>query len=686
MELSVIILPLFSFLSLSFFGYRLGSFGACIITCSNMFVTMLISWILFFSILYGKEVHHIQLMDWILCDDIQIRWGFLFDSVTAVMLIVVNTISFLVHLYSTEYMKEDPHLPRFMAYLSFFTFAMLILVTADNFVQMFLGWEAVGIASFLLISFWFTRIQANKSALKAVLINKIGDFFLFFAILLIFFYFKTTNYSAVFAISPLISDKISFFGLNCSVITLINFFLFLGAFGKSAQIGLHSWLPDAMEGPTPVSALIHAATMVTAGVFLIIRCSPLIDLCNISLITITIFGSLTAFMSATIGVLQNDIKKIIAYSTCSQLGYMVFICGLSNYSVGLFHLMNHAFFKALLFLCAGSVIHAIADEQDIRKMGGFLKILPLTYIMMFVASLSLAGFPFLTGFYSKDVILELAYSHYTIHGNFAYWLGTLAAFLTSFYSFRLLYFTFYSKINTSKIIAEKMHDSPLRMAIPFFILFFGSVFVGFLFKDLFIGAGNTTFEGSIFVNGSSYNSFEAEFLPVYIKLIPVIFSILGILICLFLYSYFSSLKIWSKIYKNDTVAEFYFFVVNKWQFDNIYNHYIVKPLLYSGYTYTFKKIDRGFFELLGPFGLVRLTKKISYNINKLQTGFIFNYAFATVIGVVVLLPLIFPKIIVGLNVNVDFQLLFILFIGALINILLSGKNKNQKKNVKKNVW
>lgn len=353
MELSVIILPLFSFLSLSFFGYRLGSFGACIITCSNMFVTMLISWILFFSILYGKEVHHIQLMDWILCDDIQIKWGFLFDSVTAVMLIVVNTISFLVHLYSTEYMKEDPHLPRFMAYLSFFTFAMLILVTADNFVQMFLGWEAVGIASFLLISFWFTRIQANKSALKAVLINKIGDFFLFFAILLIFFYFKTTNYSAVFAISPLISDKISFFGLNCSVITLINFFLFLGAFGKSAQIGLHSWLPDAMEGPTPVSALIHAATMVTAGVFLIIRCSPLIDLCNISLITITIFGSLTAFMSATIGVLQNDIKKIIAYSTCSQLGYMVFICGLSNYSIGLFHLMNHAFFKALLFLCAG---------------------------------------------------------------------------------------------------------------------------------------------------------------------------------------------------------------------------------------------------------------------------------------------------------------------------------------------
>ena len=359
------------------------------------------------------------------------------------MLIVVTFISFLVHIYSIGYMSADPHIPRFMSYLSLFTFFMLILISANNFVQMFVGWEGVGLCSYLLINFWFSRIQANKAAIKAMLVNRVGDFGLALGIIAIYSLFKSVDYSIVFAMSKHFESSIfQVLNLEFNYLTIICILLFIGAIGKSAQLGLHTWLPDAMEGPTPVSALIHAATMVTAGIFLLARCSPLFEYAPNALIFVAIIGALTAFFAAATGLLQNDIKRVIAYSTCSQLGYMVFACGLSNYSVGIFHLANHAFFKALLFLSAGSVIHALSDEQDMRKMGGLRKLLPFTYAMIFIGSLSLMGFPFLTGFYSKDVILELTYAKYTSLSYIIYWLGTISAFLTAFYSIRLIYLVF----------------------------------------------------------------------------------------------------------------------------------------------------------------------------------------------------------------------------------------------------
>jgi len=401
------------------------------------------------------------------------------------MLIVVTFVSSLVHLYSIPYMSEDPHSPRFMCYLSIFTFFMLMLVTGDNFLQLFLGWEGVGLASYLLINFWFTRLQANKAAIKAMLVNRAGDFALALGIIGSFTLFQTVDFSTTFVCASVFSEPNHYF-LFCNTgfhaITVICILLFIGAIGKSAQIGLHTWLPDAMEGPTPVSALIHAATMVTAGVFMIARCSPLFEYSPNALIVITFVGAMTSFFAATNGILQNDLKRVIAYSTCSQLGYMIFACGISNYSVSVFHLMNHAFFKALLFLSAGSVIHAMSDEQDMRKMGGLVSLLPFTYAMMLIGSLSLIGFPFLTGFHSKDVILELAYAKYTISGNFAFWLGSVSVFFTSYYSFRLLFLTFLTPINSFKRDILRCHDAPISMAIPLIPLALGSIFVGYLAK------------------------------------------------------------------------------------------------------------------------------------------------------------------------------------------------------------
>jgi len=388
-------------------------------------------------------------------------------------------------------MAYDPHLPRFLSYLSLFTFFMLILVTADNFVQMFVGWEGVGLCSYLLINFWFTRIQANKAAIKAMILNRIGDFGLVLGILIIFVEYKAVDYATVFAITPIFIDKLfNFLNFDCDLISIICFFLFVGAVGKSAQLGLHTWLPDAMEGPTPVSALIHAATMVTAGVFLIARSSPLFEYTPSILGLVTILGACTAFFAATVGLLQNDLKRVIAYSTCSQLGYMVFACGLSNYSVGVFHLVNHAFFKALLFLGAGSIIHAVADEQDMRKMGGLKKLVPFTYSMMVIGSLALIGFPFLTGFYSKDVILEIAFGKYTLEGHFSYILGSVGAFLTAFYSTRLLYLTFLSSPNGHRAVISTAYDSSYQITISLFLLGIPSVLMGFYTKDMIIGFGS----------------------------------------------------------------------------------------------------------------------------------------------------------------------------------------------------
>ncbi|PHS74193.1 MAG: NADH-quinone oxidoreductase subunit L, partial [Rhodospirillaceae bacterium] len=437
-------------------------------------------------------------------------------------------------------MAQDPHLPRFMAYLSLFTFFMLMLVTGDNFLQMFLGWEGVGLSSYLLINFWFTRIQANKAAIKAMVVNRVGDFGLALGIMAIFGLFQAIDFATVFSTASFFAGK-SFLFLNqeLDALTVISLLLFIGAIGKSAQIGLHTWLPDAMEGPTPVSALIHAATMVTAGVFMIIRCSPLFEWAPDALVIITFVGALTAFFAATTGVLQNDLKRVIAYSTCSQLGYMVFACGISNYQVSIFHLANHAFFKALLFLSAGCVIHALADEQDMRKMGGLITVLPFTYTMMLIGSLSLMGFPFLAGFYSKDVILELAFAKFTLEGSFAHWLGSISAFFTSFYSFRLLYLTFLTNTNSYKYRFEQAHEAPFIMALPLMILAVGSIFIGYFTKDMFIGLGTSFWGNSLFILPEHATILDSEFLPIWIKWVPTFCSIGGAIIAFIGYHWYA---------------------------------------------------------------------------------------------------------------------------------------------------
>lgn len=633
MYLLIVFLPLFGFLSASLFGRFIGYRGSAFITTGCVGLTACLSAIAFYEVGLCSSPCYIECAPWIQSEMFDASWGFYFDSLTVVMLVVVTFVSTLVHIYSISYMSEDPHLPRFMSYLSIFTFFMLMLVTADNFIQLFLGWEGVGLASYLLINFWFTRLQANKSAIKAMVMNRIGDFGLALGIFGIFSLFKSVNFATVFAMAHQYAEtSFSFCTFEFDTLTLLCLFLFIGSIGKSAQLGLHTWLPDAMEGPTPVSALIHAATMVTAGVFLLARCSSLFEHAPIALIGVTCIGAMTSFFAATTGVVQNDLKRVIAYSTCSQLGYMVFACGISNYSVSIFHLMNHAFFKALLFLSAGSVIHAMADEQDMRKMGGLINLLPFTYSMILIGSLSLMGFPFLTGFYSKDVILELAFAKYTITSSFSYWLGTIAAFFTAFYSFRLIYLTFLSDANASKKTIENAHDAPIRMAIPLGILVIGSIFVGYLSRDLIIGLGTDFWGNAITILPQNLNMIDSEFIPANIKLIPVIFSLTGAFLAFLLNAFYDTYLVNFKFSSFGT--KLYGFINKKWFFDNIYNEYIVKTFLSFGYHISFKTIDRGIIEIIGPYGIVKLFKNFSNTISKLQTGYIYNYASMMLIGAI----------------------------------------------------
>ena len=633
MYLTLVFLPLFGSIAAGFFGFFIGSQGAGFITILCLGLTFLMSCFAFYEVAFAGSPCFLQIMPWFDSELFSFAWGFQFDSLTAVMLIVVTFISFLVHLYSTEYMSHDPHLPRFMSYLSLFTFFMLILVTADNFIQMFVGWEGVGLCSYLLINFWFTRIQANKAAIKAMFMNRIGDFGFALGIFCIFVTFGAVDYSTIFTLAPyFLSDTINFLNIDFNLLDLVGILLFIGAVGKSAQLGLHTWLPDAMEGPTPVSALIHAATMVTAGVFLIARCSPLYEYAPGALSVITIVGAMTAFFAASTGLLQNDMKKVIAYSTCSQLGYMIFACGLSNYHVGVFHLANHAFFKALLFLGAGCVIHAVGDEQDMRKLGGLSKIMPFTYGMMLIGSFSLMGFPFLTGFYSKDVILEVAYGKYSTSGHFAYVLGSLSAFLTAFYSVRLLYLTFLSKPNGYRVLILNAHEAPWRMALPLLILVIPSIFIGYLTKDMIIGLGTNFWQGSIYIQPKNFNIIDAEHIPQAAKLLPVCLSILGALTSFILYFYGSQSLF---LFKTSPLGlKFYTFLNRKWFFDKIYNEIIGQFFLSAAYNLTYKQIDRGLIESLGPFGLTRLVSKIALSLKVLQTGFFYHYTLAMVFSLI----------------------------------------------------
>ena len=582
------------------------------------------------------------------------------------MCCVVTFVSSIVHLYSTEYMAHDPHLPRFMSYLSLFTFFMLILVTADNFIQMFVGWEGVGLCSYLLINFWFTRIQANKAAIKAMVLNRIGDFGLVIGILIIFVEYKAVDYATVFALTPILTNKVfSFLSFDFDLISIICFFLFIGAVGKSAQLGLHTWLPDAMEGPTPVSALIHAATMVTAGVFLIARTSPLFEYTSSVLSLVTVVGACTAFFAATVGLLQNDLKRVIAYSTCSQLGYMVFACGLSNYSVGVFHLVNHAFFKALLFLGAGSIIHAVADEQDMRKMGGLKKLVPFTYSMMVIGSLALIGFPFLTGFYSKDVILEVAYGKYTFEGHFSYILGTMGAFLTAFYSTRLIYLTFLCRPNGYKPVICKAYDSSYQICISLFLLVVPSVLIGFYAKDMIIGFGSDFWGNAVFTTTENMNRIDSEFITHIFKILPVVLSLLGATLSFLLYSFGSRLLVQLKF--SVLGKKIYHFFNKKWFFDKVYNEQIGQFFFTISYTITYKIIDRGIIEIFGPMGLSSIiTKKAGY-IAKMQSGYLYHYTFLILTGLTLILGLRQFWIFVGSFADFKIFILFFMLSFFLVN-------------------
>lgn len=644
----------FSCLFGKFLGKRVVSFFIF-----NMLACLLISLFIFYEVGLAKYTCYVDLGSWFHIGLLRLNWLFLFDSVTATMMVLVVFVSFLVHLYSMDYMNGDPHIIRFLGYLSLFTFFMLMLITSGTFVQLFLGWEGVGLSSYLLINFWYTRIQANKSAMKAIIVNRIGDFGLYFSLLLIFFFFKSFDFGVVFNLSAFLSQaqNVNFLFFSFNRLDLVCFFLFLGAIGKSAQLGLHTWLPDAMEGPTPVSALIHAATMVTAGVFVLIRSSPLLEYSNSVLLLASLIGGLTALFAGTVGLVQYDIKKVIAYSTCSQLGYMFFACGMSNYSVGLFHLFNHGFFKALLFLGAGSVIHALLDEQDMRKMGGLVKLLPLTYVAILVGSLSLTGFPFLTGFYSKEVILEVAFSKYSISGFFTYWLGTFAAFITSFYSIRLAYLVFFAKSNSPVKAVSLSHESSYFISYVLAVLGFLSIFIGFIFKDLFIGLGSDFFDNSIFQLASHAGILNAEFLDYNYKLIPLYFSFAGVFFSLFVY--FVGYNYTMIVMTNRLLYNIYTFLVKKWYFDLIYNNIFIFNILNLSYTLTFKLIDRGFIEFFGPLSVVRLVNKLSASFSSFQTGFMYNYIFIILLGIILFLKLILSIFLVELSYDsaLNFKLL-----------------------------
>lgn len=603
-----------------------------------MLSTTLLSWFLFFEISLSKSLLSISLFTWLNIDLLSIQWGLIFDSVTSLMLIVVTTISFFVHLYSISYMGHDPHLQRFLSYLSLFTFFMLILVTADNFLQMFVGWEGVGLASYLLISFWFTRLAANKSAIKAMVVNRLGDIGVVLAMLVIYDSFKTLDYGTVFALVPYFYNlDYQFLGASFNLLDLISLLLFIGVAGKSAQIGLHVWLPDAMEGPTPVSALIHAATMVTAGVFILVRASIIFEYSNYFLTVVAFFGALTAFLASTVGVFQNDIKRVIAYSTCSQLGYMVLASGMSLYFISFFHLFTHAFFKALLFLGAGSVIHALGDEQDMRRYGGTISILPFSYVLFWLGSLALMGFPFLAGFYSKDLIIEFVFSSFRVDAYIIGLLAVLGAFFTAFYSFKVIYLTFVQYPSSYRSYLDHCHDAPVVMYIPLLLLSFLSIFAGFIFKDIVLspGSGFWSNSTSFWLNNSVF--WDAHLLNPVLKLMPLFFSLAGCLLSFYVYrfSVFTDIL----VSKSSILNSFYSFFNRKWYFDNVYNEFIMNSVIKYGYSIFVKTIDKGVLEFLGPLGLSSFLKFSSLKVSSFQSGLIYHYAFIFLVGLVTLLSL-----------------------------------------------
>ena len=634
MEYIIVFLPLIAAIISGFFGKYIGQRNSEIFTSLSVSISAILSFIIFYNVLTQGYENNLTIASWINSGSLNVNWSIKIDALSSVMLVVVNLISALVHIYSIGYMSQDSHKPRFMAYLSLFTFAMLTLVTSDNFLQLFFGWEGVGLCSYFLIGYWFKKETANSAAIKAFIVNRIGDFGLALGIFLIFYLFGTINYSEIFQRMPEITVKeIVFLGIQINAVNLICILLFVGAMGKSAQIFLHTWLPDAMEGPTPVSALIHAATMVTAGVFLVVRCSPIYEYSELALSLITIVGMTTAFFAATVALVQSDIKKIIAYSTCSQLGYMFFAAGVGAYNVAIFHLFTHAFFKALLFLGSGSVIHSFKDEQDINKMGGVRKKLPYTHALMVIGTLALTGFPFLSGFYSKDAIIEFAYLSGSNVGMYAAIIGVFTALLTSIYSWRLIFKTFHGNYNNSKINIDSMHESSLVMIIPLIILAVGAIFSGIFFKDLFIGH-----ETSYIFWDESIKFLEPlskSHPPTWFLFLTPILVILAIPFSFYLFV--SNKKMTEEIANMN--RPLYQFLKNKWYFDELYEFIFVNPSKKIG-KFLWKKIDGSIIDRFGPDGISELIKYFSSKAIKFQTGFIYQYAFVMLIGFSVLLTLL----------------------------------------------
>jgi NADH-quinone oxidoreductase subunit L len=604
-----------------------GSRAAELITTGLLLVAAALSWVALVDVGFGHHDIRIGLFPWITSGDLQVAWALRVDTLTAVMLVVVNTISSLVHLYSIGYMDEDPYRPRFFAYLSLFTFAMLMLVTADNLVQLFFGWEGVGLMSYLLIGFWYQKPSANAAAIKAFVVNRVGDFGFALGIFAVFMLIGSTDFETIFAGAPGLTGKtIDFFGWHADALTLTCLLLFMGAMGKSAQFLLHTWLPDAMEGPTPVSALIHAATMVTAGVFMVARLSPLFELAPNAQAVVMFVGATTAFFAATVGLVQNDIKRIVAYSTCSQLGYMFVAMGAGAYSVGMFHLFTHAFFKALLFLGSGSVIYAMHHEQDIRNMGGLWRKIPYTFFVMCIGTLALTGFPFFAGYFSKDAIIESAYAAHNPFSTYSYLLTVAAAGLTSFYSWRLIFKTFFGEPHDQEHY-EAAHESPLWMLVPIGVLAAGSIFSGFPFKPFFAGHGvEEFFRDSVKMNPHILE--DMENMPHLLGFLPTVMMALG----LFVSYVFYIRRPYLPVELANQQPLLYRFLLNKWYFDELYELIFVRPTKWIG-RFLWKVGDGYIIDGFGPDGVSARVLDVTRNVVRLQTGYLYHYAFAMLIGV-----------------------------------------------------
>jgi NADH-quinone oxidoreductase subunit L len=646
----IVFLPLLGFLIAGIFGRWIGARGAEYVTCGLLGVSFVLSWVAFVTVAGGADAH-VAIGNWFTSGKLVAAWALRIDTLTAVMLVVVTTVSFLVHVYSIGYMSDDPSRPRFFAYLSLFTFAMLMLVTADNLVQMFFGWEGVGLMSYLLIGFWYDRPSANAAAIKAFVVNRVGDFGFSLGIFLTYYLTGSIAFDQVFAAAPGLAGKtVHFIGFNWDAVTLACLLLFMGAMGKSAQFLLHTWLPDAMEGPTPVSALIHAATMVTAGVFMVARLSPLFEMSPVALSVVTIVGGTTAFFAATVGLVQNDIKRVVAYSTCSQLGYMFTGLGLGGYSLGIFHLFTHAFFKALLFLCAGSVITAMHHEQDMRAMGGLRKEMPITFWMMMIGSLALTGvgIPFTSigfaGFVSKDPIIEAAFASHQFGATYAFWCVDLAAALTAFYTWRLMFMTFFGQRGdwAPSLPAKAddhghdehghdehaVHESPLVMLVPLAGLALGAAFAGMAFRWFFIGGGHETFwRQSLFLGQENHLLKEMEHVPALVSLSPTLMMLAGFAVAYYMYLVDRA----APQRLADAFPALYRFLVNKWYFDELYDFLFVRPAFAIGRLF-WKGGDGVIIDGFGPDGVSARVLDVARNSVRLQTGYVYHYAFAMLLG------------------------------------------------------